>query len=95
MEITDKLNNLVYVLAFAKLVRQGCKLFQQDLKIFGRYTGSRLPGGPGPGPPGLSPASPIVNPSLPRLLERMLAIAISHTKTTSKQRNLGLGMMAS
>jgi len=43
MEITDKLNNRVLVLAFAKLVRQGCKLFQQDFKFFGRNTwqGSR------------------------------------------------------
>ena len=57
MEITDKLNNCVQVLAFAKLVRQGCKLFQQDFTFFGRNTGPCLPG-----VPELAPL--IINPGL-------------------------------
>ena len=62
MEIPDKLNNRIQVLAFAKLVRQGRKLFQQDYKIFWNEYGA----------PGLSPASPIVNPGLSEKLVFLL-----------------------
>jgi len=43
MHITDKLNK---VLAFAKLVRQGCKLFQQDYKFFWKEYGAPCARGP-------------------------------------------------
>jgi len=46
MEITDKLNNRVWVLAFAKLVRQGCKLFQQNFNFFWKEYGVPLDRGP-------------------------------------------------
>jgi len=46
MEITDKLNNRVEVLAFANLKRQGYKQFQQDFNFFGKEYGAPLARGP-------------------------------------------------
>ena len=59
MEITDKLNNWASVLAFAKLVEQGCSYFSRILIFLEGIRGPAYQGAPG-----LSPASPIVNPAL-------------------------------